>query len=223
MPLFEIRLKAALEGAASVAMGPEYALRVKFACGACREPSDKFSVFSWEDEVEVQGGKGTAQLVQVSRGGAGGWGAGRDEDERWRQRASRNGGGGWRLPCCCCCCCSPQLAPCPPIPPTLTQACKNCKAPCSVSIASTRADGVYTAASAEAGKAAAVATIECRGAVPVAAQPGPGWTVAGPSGATWDDVSLDDEFAEFDEGADASVTVLDAVMEVGPAGGGKQR
>ena len=163
MPLFELRVKAALEGAAWAALGDGYALRVKFACTACREPSDRFSVFGWDDAAEVPGGKGAAHLVQ---------------------------------------------------------ACRHCKAPCSVSIVSKRGDARYTAADAEAGRAVAVATLECRGAVPAEAQCGPGWVVAGPSGETWGDVSLDDEFSEYDEAAGVSVTVLDAAMSVGPAGGG---
>lgn len=161
MPLFDIKVKASLEGATQISLGSDYSLRVKFTCGSCREASDKFSVFTWEDEVEVPGGKGTANL---------------------------------------------------------TQSCKNCKAPCSVSIMSKRSDAVYTAEEAEAGKSKTIATIECRGVTPCDAECGPGWVVTGPSGIKWDDVSLDEEFAEFDEGADASITVLDAVMSVAPAG-----
>jgi hypothetical protein len=166
MPLFELRVRAALEGAAWVRLGAGYALRVKLACTACREPSDRFSVFSWDDAAEVPGGKGAAHLVQ---------------------------------------------------------ACKTCKAPGSVSIASAlEAAAPLTAADAEAGRAVAVATLECRGVVPVEAQCGPGWVVGGPSGETWADVSLDAEFCEYDEAAGVSVTVLDAAMSVAPAGGGRR-
>jgi hypothetical protein len=165
MPLYDVRMTAALEGATAVRFGPGYALRVRFACGSCREVSDKTSVIAWEDEVDVPGGKGTAHLLQK---------------------------------------------------------CKNCAAVGNASIVSAREAGVYTAADAEGRAPKTVATLECRGAlVPSAAEAGPGWVVVGPSGAQWPDVNLDDgEFAEYDEPADASITVMDIAMSVAPAGSG---
>ena len=50
----------------------------------------------------------------------------------------------------------------------------------------------------------------------------PGWVVTGPSGESWPDVNLDEEFAEYDEKADVSITVLNAEMSIAPVkGGGK--
>jgi len=99
---------------------------------------------------------------------------------------------------------------------TTVQTCKNCKSPWSVSIVSKCGDTSYTAEDAEARRAKPVAVIECRGVTPAEAQAGPGWTVTGPSGATWPDVTLDDEWSEYDEKAEVSLTLLDAVMSVGP-------
>jgi hypothetical protein len=63
MPAFDVRLKATLEGVASISVGEAYQWRLRLVC-ACSTPFEKTSVFSWDDSAEVPGGTGTANLVQ---------------------------------------------------------------------------------------------------------------------------------------------------------------
>lgn len=158
MPLFEIRLQASLEGVALVRPGADHLLRVRFSCGKCRTVSDKLSVFSSTDEVDV-------------------------------------GGGG--------------------TPVHALQRCKECSSSGSAVVLPLRppATGALSAAEAEARKTAVVYLLECRGLVPVEAQPGPGWSVQGPSGVIWE-ADLGEDFSEYDEESDTACTVLDAKLEV---------
>ena len=84
--------------------------------------------------------------------------------------------------------------------------CKGCSRPYNVDIASTAADFVYTAEHSGAWRR--VASVECRGGVnPVAFEIGDGYKVTGPK-AEWCNQDLGDDWAEFDEEADTSVSIL---------------
>ena len=96
-----------------------------------------------------------------------------------------------------------------------SQRCKECSSVGTAVILPLRppCTGALTAADAEARKPAVVALLECRGLVPMEAEPGPGWVVAGPS-MQWEDVNLDEEWCEYDEGGEGtSLTVLEAKLE----------
>ena len=94
---------------------------------------------------------------------------------------------------------------------TLVQKCKSCSSVFSLDVLpSPFKAGVsgLTGEEAEAGKAVPFAAFECRGCEPEAFEVSDGWCVEGPSGHTWKDVSLvGEEFCEYDDASDVSVTV----------------
>lgn len=84
--------------------------------------------------------------------------------------------------------------------------CKGCGRQYNVDITSTVGDFVYAAE--HSGSWQRVATLECRGGVfPSSFEISDGYSIVGPT-ETWDDQDLGDDWAEFDEEGDASVSVL---------------
>jgi hypothetical protein len=83
--------------------------------------------------------------------------------------------------------------------------CKGCGRQFNVDICTLPSDFVYKSS----GEWARVATIECRGgATPMKFEFGDGFSVSGPKTA-WHDQDLSDDWAEFDEEAGESVSVMD--------------
>lgn len=87
----------------------------------------------------------------------------------------------------------------------LVQKCKTCSNVFTVEILSKPAQLSLSADDAERG--APVATFDCRTCEPAGYEAGDGWAVVGPSGAVFSDVTLDEDFCDYDEKAEASITV----------------
>jgi hypothetical protein len=90
--------------------------------------------------------------------------------------------------------------------------CKECNRQFNVDIISMPSAFRYT----RSGEWTLVATLECRGgATPVAFEVGDGYSVAGPK-AVWRDQDLSEDWAEFDEDAGESVSVLSPAAKFEP-------
>ena len=163
MPLFDVLLSAALDGASKVTLAQDYSFRLSFECGRCREIGDTYVVIGFNDIEAVPGGRGGASAVV---------------------------------------------------------ACKFCKAQYSADLLSTPDTGVLTS---EDKGPVRIGQLEVRGAVPIAAQLGPGFIVHGASGVSWPADLSSDDFAEYDDDAGASVTVSECKLHVVPALTKKQR
>jgi hypothetical protein len=68
MPTWALKLAATLDNVDSLTVSSdEYSFHVRFQCESCRETFEKFSVFTWADQMDVPGGRGVANLGSCAR------------------------------------------------------------------------------------------------------------------------------------------------------------